>query len=129
MSGFNGSSITIAGMSNMHRSRALPRKAEGQRSAEPGRAIRLANDLIERVDAWARQQKDDPGRSEAVSLPLNKALRGFTAQPRRSAAKPDRKSSRDRAKDLASDVIDRLNNQGATSEIRESRKGKADEGP
>lgn len=89
----------------------------------------MTDDLRERVDAWARQQKDNPGRSEAVSLLLNKALRSFTAQPRRSATEPDRKSSRDRAKDLASDVIDRLSDQDATSEIRESRKGKLMKGP
>jgi hypothetical protein len=127
--GFDASLIAVVGRSNMRKPRSLPRKPQSQRPAKPGRAIRLSNDLIERIDAWARQQKDNPGRSEAVSQLLNKALRSRPAQTRRSAKKPDRKSSRDRAKDLASDVIDRLGDQDATSETRESRKGRLMKGP
>ena len=113
----------------MRRPRALPRKPQGQRPAKRERAIRLTDDLLERVDAWARQQKDNPGRSEAVSQLLNRALRSRPAQTRRSAKKPDRNRSRDRAKDLAADVIDRLSDQDTTSEIRESRKGRLMKGP
>jgi hypothetical protein len=123
--GFNASFIAVVGRSNMRRPRALPRESQGQRP-EKRAAVRLTGDLLERVEAWASRQKDNPGRSEAVSRLLNRALRIRPAQTRRSAKKLD---SRDRAKDLASDVIDRLSDQDATSETRESRKGRLMKGP
>jgi hypothetical protein len=32
----------------------------------PTRTLRLTDDFISKVDAWAAQQRDEPGRSEAI---------------------------------------------------------------
>jgi hypothetical protein len=32
----------------------------------PVRAIRLSDDFLAKVDAWAAKQADEPGRSEAI---------------------------------------------------------------
>jgi hypothetical protein len=33
---------------------------------DPVRAIRLSDEFLEKVDGWAAQQMDRPGRSEAI---------------------------------------------------------------
>jgi len=33
---------------------------------DPVRAIRLSDEFLEKVDGWAAQQTDRPGRSEAI---------------------------------------------------------------
>jgi len=33
---------------------------------DPVRTIRLSNELMSNIDAWAAKQDDEPGRSEAI---------------------------------------------------------------
>ena len=33
---------------------------------DPARTIRLSDEFVEKIDAWARRQDDRPGRSEAI---------------------------------------------------------------
>ena len=33
---------------------------------EPVRTVRLSDDFIDKIDHWATQQEDQPGRSEAI---------------------------------------------------------------
>jgi hypothetical protein len=47
------------------------RPATGQ---DPVRAIRLSDEFLEKVDAWATRQKDRPGRSEAIRRLVEKGL-------------------------------------------------------
>ena len=116
-------------MSKMPSSKAVPQKVLGARRREPGRAVRLTNELLQRIDAWALSQEHKPNRSEAIQLLVQTALDSARARPRRAATKSERKSSRNRAKELASDAIDRLGDTGATSDARASRKGKLMKGP
>jgi hypothetical protein len=47
----------------------LPEPKKGGRPAtgrDPVRAIRLSDDFLAKVDAWAAKQGDEPGRSEAI---------------------------------------------------------------
>jgi hypothetical protein len=53
---------------------ATPKKHGGRRPGsgrpatgkDPVRTIRLSDEFIAKVDAWAARQVDDPGRSEAI---------------------------------------------------------------
>lgn len=50
-------------------SKVLPKLNKGGRPAtgrDPVRAIRLSNEFLTQVDAWAAGQDDQPGRSEAI---------------------------------------------------------------
>jgi Arc/MetJ-type ribon-helix-helix transcriptional regulator len=116
----------------MRKARKIPRNSLNCPPAR-GRAVRLSAELHEKVDAWACRQEDRPGRSEAVRRLLDAALGGDHARRQPAVAKPKGKSSRDRAQDraqeLASDVIDSLEDTGATSDARASRKGRLMKGP
>jgi len=54
---------------NMRKSRVvLPKPNKGGRPAtgrEPVRTMRLSDEFIAKVDAWAEKQDDHPGRQEA----------------------------------------------------------------
>jgi hypothetical protein len=116
----------------MHRPRTVAERLPGQRPAaavNEVEVIRLTDELLERVDAWAYSQDDKPDRPEAIRRLVEIALASSVAQPQRAATDAKRNSSRDRAKELASDTIDRLGDVGATSGARASRKGRLMEGP
>jgi hypothetical protein len=117
---------------NMHRSRTVAGKLPSQPRAtgrDGPEVIRLTDELLEKVDAWAYCQDNKPDRSEAIRRLLEIALANSVAQPPRAATDAKRKSSRERAKELASVAIDRLGDAGATSGARASRKGMLMEGP
>lgn len=116
-------------VAKMPRSKTFPQKTPAATGREQGQAVRLTRELLERVEAWALSQKHKPNRSEAVQLLINAGLDGLPARPKRAAPKSKRASSRNRAKELASDAIDRLGDAGATSEARASRKGRLMKGP
>jgi hypothetical protein len=48
--------------------KVVPKKGRGRPATgrDPVTAIRLSKELRETVDAWAAQQDDEPGRSEAI---------------------------------------------------------------
>lgn len=116
-------------VAKMPRSKAFPQKPTAATGREQGQAVRLTGELLERVDAWALSQEHKPNRSEAVHLLVRTALDGLCARSRRAAPQSKRLNSRNRAKELASDAIDRLGDAGATSEARASRKGRLMKGP
>jgi hypothetical protein len=116
----------------MHRPGTVAGKLPGHRRATGGdeaEVIRLTDELLEKIKAWAHNQDDKPDRSEAIRRLVEMALATSVAQPQRGATDAKRKSSRDRAKELASDAIDRLGDAGATTGARASRKGRLMEGP
>lgn len=109
----------------MRSPKTSPRKSPGRPTAEHrARAVRLPDELLDKVDAWADSQKAKPNRPDAIRLLLESAL-SKVAGPRRAASR----RSGDRATELASDAIDRLGDAGATSEVRASRKGTLMKGP
>jgi len=54
---------------NMAKSRVvIPKRNRGGRpptGRDPVRTMRLSDDFVDKVDHWATQQEDQPGRSEA----------------------------------------------------------------
>jgi hypothetical protein len=54
--------------------KAIPKTIGGKRAGpgrpatgkDPVRTMRLSDDFIAKVDAWAADQDDEPGRSEAI---------------------------------------------------------------
>jgi hypothetical protein len=49
--------------------KVIPKRKKPGRPAtgnDPVRAIRLSDGFLAEVDAWAAQQEDEPGRSEAI---------------------------------------------------------------
>jgi hypothetical protein len=54
------------------KSRGRPKKKGG---VYPVTAVRLAPDVLVQVEAWARRQEDEPGRSEAVRRLVELGLR------------------------------------------------------
>jgi hypothetical protein len=64
--------------------REIPKSRGGRRPGagrpatgkDPVRAIRLSDEFLEKVDAWAVAQTDDPGRSEAIRRLVERGLKG-----------------------------------------------------
>ena len=66
---------------------------------DPARTIRLSDDFIDKVDAWAADQPDLPSRSEAIRRLVELGLAGKTKR------KPPREAL---VADLAAETIDPL---------------------
>jgi len=96
------------------------RPATGQ---DPVTAIRLSADMRERVDKWAAGEPDEPVRSEAIRRLMELGL--ASTQP----AGPRGKKAAYKASKLARREIDRLGDQSATDDERESRKQRLLKGP
>ena len=96
------------------------RPATGQ---DPVTAIRLSADKRERVDKWAAGEPDKPARSEAIRRLVELGL--ASTQP----ARPSDKKAAYKASKLAGREIDRLGDQSATDDERESRKRRLLKGP
>jgi hypothetical protein len=87
------------------------------------RAIRLSDGFLDKVDHWATQQEDQPGRSETIRRLVELGLV--------SGRKPVRSSAKNagKAKELAAETIDRLEDAAAPAEQRASRKRSLLKGP
>jgi hypothetical protein len=96
------------------------RPATGQ---DPVTAIRLSADMRERADKWAAGEPDKPVRSEAIRRLMELGL--ASTQP----AGPSGKKAAYKASKLARREIDRLGDQSATDDERESRKQRLLKGP
>jgi hypothetical protein len=46
----------------------------------PTRTLRLTDEFIAKVDAWAAQEADEPGRSEAIRRLVELGLKAKTAR-------------------------------------------------
>jgi alkanesulfonate monooxygenase SsuD/methylene tetrahydromethanopterin reductase-like flavin-dependent oxidoreductase (luciferase family) len=91
---------------------------------DPVRAIRLSDEFLEKVDGWAAQQTDRPGRSEAIRRLVELGLKV------RPPAKPGRKTaSKLRARELAANTIEGMIDRSAPPEERAQRKRRLTKGP
>jgi hypothetical protein len=88
------------------------------------RTIRLSDDFVDKIDHWASQQEDQPGRSEAVRRLIESGLaRGTKRLARRS------ENNSKKAKELAARTIDRLVDDALPPEEQASRKRRLLKGP
>jgi hypothetical protein len=90
---------------------------------DPVRAIRLSDEFLAAVDAWAAQQDDTPGRSEAIRRLVEIGLGSV------KVARAQKRSDSPTARDLAAVQIDRLADSGAPAEEQASRKRHLLKGP
>jgi hypothetical protein len=84
--------------------------------------LRLHPPLLTDLDAWAKRQDDAPSRPEAIRRLVEQAL-GASSLRRRS------KESKHKAAEMAGQEIDRLGDQGLTSEEKAARKRRLIKGP
>jgi hypothetical protein len=86
--------------------------------------MRLSDDFLDKIDHWASQQEDQPGRSEAIRRLVELGL----ARGNKSAGRPSAKNA-GKAKELAGETIDRLGDSGASAEEQATRKRHLLKGP
>ena len=79
--------------------------------------------IVHAIDRWRRQQPDTPGRTEAVRLLVEWALAEMPSTSRRNP------KAASKARDLASEEIDKLIDPSATEEERQQRKRRLLKGP
>ena len=113
---------------NMRKSRVvLPKPNKGGRPAtgrEPVRTMRLSDEFIAKVDAWAEKQDDHPGRTEAIRRLVELGLRVKTEE------KPVRRPGRRlRARELATEAIEKISDPTAPPEERAQRRRRLTKGP
>jgi hypothetical protein len=90
----------------------------------PTRTLRLTDEFISNVDAWAAAQEDEPGRSESIRRLVEMGLKAEkSAKP---ATKPGRRS---RAAELATEAIERIIDPAALQDERDRRKSRLTKGP
>jgi hypothetical protein len=96
------------------------RPASGQ---DPVTAIRLSKEMRARVNAWAAQQPDEPGRSEAIRrlVDLGLTIRETAKQPSPASAA--------RAKELAAKAIERISDPAVPHDERVQRRRRLTKGP
>ena len=103
---------------------AAPKKRRGRPATgrDAVATIRLSVDLRRRLAAWAAEQPDEPGRSEAVRRLVEIALAGASPAPtpKKTAAK---------ARRLAGEAIDRLLDKSAPPQEQAKRKRRLIKGP
>jgi aspartyl/asparaginyl beta-hydroxylase (cupin superfamily) len=84
--------------------------------------MRASKQFLKSVDKWRARQPDKPSRAEAIRRLVERGLAGS------KSAKPHDESSVEGIQ-MAAHVIDRLLDQSATVDERESRKRKLIKGP
>jgi len=90
---------------------------------DPVRTMRLSDNFIAKVDAWATQQSDAPTRTEAIRRLVELGLAGSQLMKRRSP------KATSKAIDLAGQQIDKLADPSATAEEQQQRKRRLLKGP
>jgi hypothetical protein len=105
--------------------KVVPKKARDRPAArhDPVTAVRLATELKDKLDAWAAQQPDQPGRSEAIRrlVELGLTVKMSAKQPSSSKAA--------RAKELATKTIEKIIDPSAPPEERAQRRQRLTKGP
>jgi hypothetical protein len=111
----------------MAKSTNIVKRKAGRPVEIPGGAtefvgLRLASDLLKRIDSWAKQGKIEK-RSEAVRALIERGLAGSppSKQPSRKAAA--------KASEMAGHQIDKLANPAMPEEERRARKRRLIKGP
>jgi hypothetical protein len=110
-------------------SKSIPVRQEKRRPGRPATgktpmaSLRLPDALADQIDAWARGQADEPGRSEAIRrlIELGLTVKGQPKQP--SAARADR------AKELATNAVDKIIDPSAPPAERTERRRRLTKGP
>jgi metal-responsive CopG/Arc/MetJ family transcriptional regulator len=87
------------------------------------RAIRLSDEFLAKVDAWAERQDDQPGRSEAIRRLVEMGLT-VKSRPKRAS-----RAGADKANAMAANQLDRLADKSAPAEEQASRKRRLLKGP
>jgi len=92
----------------MRKSRTvLPKPNKGGRPAtgrDPVRAMRLSEEFVAKVDAWAAKQEDQPGRTEAIRRLVEIGLSKPSDRPRILSTSVEGAA---RATELAAKTVDR----------------------
>jgi hypothetical protein len=91
---------------------------------EPVRTVRLSDDFIDKIDHWATQQEDQPGRSEAIRRLVEIGLSFRATKPQQTAA-----ARADRANELASKTIREMGDPTAHPDERALRHRRLTKGP
>src|SRR5450759_1080247 len=86
--------------------------------------MRLSDEFIATVDAWAARQDDSPNRSEAIRRLVEIGLKVRT--PARPVSKPGRRL---RARELATKTIEKMIDPAAVPEERAQRRRRLTKGP
>jgi hypothetical protein len=102
------------------------RPATGQ---DPVTAIRLSEEMRAEIDAWAEQQNDEPGRSEAIRRLIEIGLTVKTERASKSEDTKQRQSRKQRARQLAGDAVDKMTDTTASAQDQASRKRRLIKGP
>jgi hypothetical protein len=103
---------------------APKRRGRPATGKDPARTIRLSDEFIANVDAWAARQADQPGRSEAIRRLVELGLTVKT--PARPTSRPGRML---RAAELAAKAIDKIGDPSAPPEERAQRRRRLTKGP
>ena len=105
--------------------KVVPKKKRGRPATgrDPVTAIRLSAELRENVDAWATQQGDTPGRSEAIRRLVEL---GLTVKTKGRSTSEGQKL---RAREMAGNTIDRMTDSEASPEDQADRKRRLLKGP
>jgi len=108
----------------LRKARGGKRPGSGRKptGVDPARTIRLSDEFIATVDAWAAQQVNTPSRSEAIRRLVEL---GLTVKQTKS---PTPKAAA-RAAELAAKAIDKRIDPAAPPEEREIRKRELIQGP
>src|SRR2546430_16020718 len=111
--------------------KAIPKTVGGKRRGagrpatgkDPVRTMRLSDDFIDKVDAWAADQPDLPARSEAIRrlVELGLTIRTKAKQPSPAHAA--------RAKELARTAIDKMTDATAPADEQAQRRRRLTKGP
>ena len=86
--------------------------------------MRLSDQFMASVDAWAQSEPDTPGRSEAIRRLVELGLKVKT--PARPISKPGRRL---RAQELATKAIEKIVDPAAPPEERAQRRRRLTKGP
>lgn len=91
---------------------------------EPVRTVRFSDDFVDKIDHWATQQEDQPGRSEAIRRLVEIGLTIGTAKLQQTTA-----ARADRANELASETIREMGDPTAHPDERARRHRRLTKGP
>jgi Arc/MetJ-type ribon-helix-helix transcriptional regulator len=103
----------------------MPKRKPGRPATgrDPGRTIRLSDELVAKIDRWAVVQTDPPSRSEAIRRLVETGLSHAPQRGRLSHG------ARTKASTMADEVIDRIADTSAPAKEQEKRKRRLIRGP
>jgi hypothetical protein len=106
---------------------ALAKRNKGGRpptGRDPVRTMRLADEFLDKIDHWASQQEDQPGRSEAIRRLVEL---GLTVRRLKAKQAPVQRARR--AKQLAAQAIDKMGDPTLHPDEHAQRRRRLTKGP